>query len=176
MPRVYNISTYVIVHSKLGCTPNDFVLSLSQYSCINTAASRLNPQISRCAAYRKGAIRTTPPRGFPTHLWTHLPAGLSAPFRPRAWQMSVRSQRAHSPAPRLAASAAFVFVADVAGALPAIAAVRDVPRAAVVADFEALLAARYSSHRLAFFGAGYPRGSCSEVGSWRRQIKDMRHH
>ena len=60
MPRVYNISTYVIVHSKLGCTPNDFVLSLSQYSCINTAASRLNPQIFPLRGYRKGAIRTTP--------------------------------------------------------------------------------------------------------------------
>ena len=44
------------------------------------------PEIFRCAASIEKVLRTTHlrARGFPTHLWTHLPVGLSAPFRPRA--------------------------------------------------------------------------------------------
>ena len=41
-----------------------------------------SPKFSRCADFTKGA--THPPlRGFPTHLRTHLPVGVRAPFRPR---------------------------------------------------------------------------------------------
>ena len=52
--------------------------------------SRPNPPIFSLRGLKKGGathlLRTSTPPGIPTpRLWTHLPVGLSAPFRPRAY-------------------------------------------------------------------------------------------
>ena len=79
----YKIHIKSIQFFALACFPAGRFSPIVCRFLMKTASwSSKSPKFSRCADFTKGATHPLL-RGFPTHLRTHLPVGVRAPFRPR---------------------------------------------------------------------------------------------